>query len=213
MSEHHVPEEKMGPKCICTDETDPQCPFHGVPRPKKRHPNCICLAGKYPSTDCPIHGEGRMGYQDGVGLLHRTPVTQISEDQIQDLPPVESISIDGADSTVFANQIRGRWECAHCDFVAPLGAAHFMGDHLRNVHMGGVARQTEERVNHPSHYGGAADPYEHIKVVDAWKLNYRLGNATKYICRAGRKPGADSLEDLRKALWYLQSEIDSRGQS
>jgi len=164
---HYVPEEKMGPKCICPPgaiedslEVDPQCPIHGVPRPKKRHPNCICLAGKSPSTDCPIHGEGRMGYQDGVGLLHRTPVTQIPEDQIQDLSPVE-----------------------------------------------------EERVNHPAHYGGAADLYEHIKVVDAWKLNYRLGNATKYICRAGRKPGADSLEDLRKALWYLQSEIDSRGQS
>jgi hypothetical protein len=65
-----------------------------------------------------------------------------------------------------------------------------------------------ESVDHPSHYGsGADDPYEHIKVADAWGLNYRLGNATKYICRAGRKPGADTLQDLKKALWYLESEI------
>jgi hypothetical protein len=65
-----------------------------------------------------------------------------------------------------------------------------------------------EAINHPKHYGsGADDPYEHIKVADAWGLNYRLGNATKYICRAGRKPGAETLQDLKKALWYLDSEI------
>lgn len=63
-----------------------------------------------------------------------------------------------------------------------------------------------ETVNHPAHYGGD-DVYEHIKVVQAWNLNYQLGNCTKYICRAGRKPGADSLEDLRKARWYLDFEI------
>jgi len=65
-----------------------------------------------------------------------------------------------------------------------------------------------EMINHPAHYGGADNVYEHIKVADAWGLNYRLGNATKYICRAGKKPGTESLQDLRKALWYLQSEIE-----
>jgi len=68
-----------------------------------------------------------------------------------------------------------------------------------------------ERVHHPAHYGsGSKDPYEHHKVVRAWNLNYFLGNATKYICRAGRKPGADDIEDLRKALWYLNAEIIHR---
>ena len=64
----------------------------------------------------------------------------------------------------------------------------------------------KENVDHPSHYGGD-NVYEHIKVADAWGLNYRLGNCTKYICRAGKKT-ANPLEDLKKALWYLQSEID-----
>jgi hypothetical protein len=64
-----------------------------------------------------------------------------------------------------------------------------------------------EIVNHPTHYGGGDNPYEHIKVCDAWGLNYRLGNATKYICRAGKKT-PDTLTDLKKALWYIQSEIE-----
>ena len=63
-----------------------------------------------------------------------------------------------------------------------------------------------EAVNHPKHYGGENNPYEHIKVCDAWKLDYRLGNCTKYICRAGKK-GDNTLEDLKKAAWYLNDAI------
>lgn len=68
-----------------------------------------------------------------------------------------------------------------------------------------------EIVDHPAHYGGDS-PTEHIKVVEAWGLNYHLGNATKYICRAGKKPEADALIDLRKARWYLDREIQRREQ-
>jgi hypothetical protein len=64
-----------------------------------------------------------------------------------------------------------------------------------------------EAVDHPAHYGGADNVYEHIKVCDAWGLNYRLGNATKYIARAGKKT-ENPIEDLRKAVWYLNSEIE-----
>jgi hypothetical protein len=67
------------------------------------------------------------------------------------------------------------------------------------------AGKVAEKVDHPQHYGGDTI-YEHIKVVEAWGLNYALGNATKYICRAGKKE--NELEDLRKAAWYLQHEID-----
>jgi hypothetical protein len=77
----------------------------------------------------------------------------------------------------------------------------------KTLHGNTVVVKIPDAVNHPAHYGGKDNPYEHIKVVDAWGLNYRLGNATKYICRAGRKPGADSLEDLRKAAFYLTDEI------
>ena len=63
-----------------------------------------------------------------------------------------------------------------------------------------------EWVNHHKHYGAADDPYEVIKVIDAWELGFSLGNAVKYIGRAGRKGNA--VEDLRKAAWYIQHEID-----
>lgn len=63
-----------------------------------------------------------------------------------------------------------------------------------------------EAVNHPAHYGGEGNPYEHIKVVEAWGLNYALGSATKYICRAHKK--GDVIENLRKALFWVQHEVD-----
>jgi len=65
-----------------------------------------------------------------------------------------------------------------------------------------------ENVNHPSHYGGEDNVYEAIKVIDAWELGFALGNTVKYISRAGKKDPNKELEDLRKALWYLQHHIN-----
>lgn len=82
-------------------------------------------------------------------------------------------------------------------------------------------------VDHPAHYGGESNPYEAIKVIEAWGLGFCLGNAVKYISRAGKKlptGGAmvftgetptlisqdtrvAKLEDLKKARWYLDREI------
>jgi len=67
----------------------------------------------------------------------------------------------------------------------------------------------KDAVNHPSHYGGADDPYETIKVIDAWGLNFALGNAVKYISRAGKKDPSKTVEDLKKAEFYIRHEIDS----
>ncbi len=61
-------------------------------------------------------------------------------------------------------------------------------------------------VDHPAHYGGDT-PYEAIKVIEAWGLGFCLGNAAKYICRAGKKDSATRVEDLEKARWYLDREI------
>lgn len=62
-----------------------------------------------------------------------------------------------------------------------------------------------EQVNHPKHYGGEENPYEAIKVIEAWKLGFCLGNVVKYISRAGKKD--NTLQDLKKAAWYLDREI------
>lgn len=66
----------------------------------------------------------------------------------------------------------------------------------------------KEAVNHPAHYGGAGNPYEAIKVIEAWGLDFCLGNTVKYISRAGKKDAL--LQDLKKAAWYLQREIENQ---
>jgi hypothetical protein len=67
----------------------------------------------------------------------------------------------------------------------------------------------KEMVNHPLHYGGEDNPYEAIKVIDAWGLGFCLGNTVKYISRAGMKDPKKELEDLKKALWYLDHHIQN----
>jgi transcriptional regulator with XRE-family HTH domain len=64
-----------------------------------------------------------------------------------------------------------------------------------------------DSVDHPAHYGGASNPYEAIKVIEAWGLGFNTGNTVKYLSRAGKK--GDRLEDLRKAAWYLAREIQN----
>jgi hypothetical protein len=64
-----------------------------------------------------------------------------------------------------------------------------------------------DSVNHPDHYGGEGNPYEAILVIEAWGLDFCLGNAVKYISRAGKK--GDELEDLKKAEWYIQRRIQT----
>lgn len=58
-------------------------------------------------------------------------------------------------------------------------------------------------VNHPSHY--TQGKYEVIDVIEDWDLGFNLGNAIKYIGRAGHKD--DIVQDLEKAKWYIEREI------
>lgn len=66
---------------------------------------------------------------------------------------------------------------------------------------------TYEKVEHPAHYGGGDNPYEVIKVIEAWGLGFHLGTAIRYIGRAGKKPNEPELDDLRKASFYLKRRI------
>ena len=66
----------------------------------------------------------------------------------------------------------------------------------------------EDLVNNPSHYtDGGVDT---LKFIEAKDLNYRLGNVVKYISRAGKKVGSDPVQDLEKARFYLEREIEAR---
>jgi hypothetical protein len=84
-----------------------------------------------------------------------------------------------------------------------------MTDHLRTLHdiakrheEGGWDRTKDDPVDHPKHYTSHPSGIECIQITE--HMNFNLGNALKYIWRAGEKGG---VEDLRKARWYLDREI------
>lgn len=60
----------------------------------------------------------------------------------------------------------------------------------------------------PAHYQ-AAGGIEAIDVIEGFGLNFRLGNAVKYILRAGKKDRV--VQDLEKAMWYLARDLRSSG--
>ena len=89
--------------------------------------------------------------------------------------------------------------------------------------MGDITKETydrikeDENVSHPSHYTWLKDKCG-IEVIDITRhLDFDLGNAIKYILRAGRKPIINenlsddflraAIQDLKKAIWYLNDEI------
>lgn len=59
-------------------------------------------------------------------------------------------------------------------------------------------------VDHPSHYN--TGKIEVIDAIEDWNLDFHLGNAVKYIARAGHK--GSKREDLEKAVWYLTRAIN-----
>lgn len=63
-------------------------------------------------------------------------------------------------------------------------------------------------VEHPQHYN--MGKFEVIDVIEDWKLDFCLGNAIKYIGRAGHKNPDKTKEDLEKAIWYIQYYIDHK---
>lgn len=64
-----------------------------------------------------------------------------------------------------------------------------------------------DNVNHPPHYKGKK--FEVIDIIEDFELDFREGNALKYLLRAGKKhSGCDGYcEDLEKAIWYLQRAV------
>ena len=74
----------------------------------------------------------------------------------------------------------------------------------QNCEFGSVG-QLNDPVNHPAHY--TTGKIEVIDYIEDQKLPYHLGNAVKYISRAGKKDKDKTVEDLKKAVWYIQRYI------
>jgi hypothetical protein len=64
---------------------------------------------------------------------------------------------------------------------------------------------TDDPVN-PRHYAYFGE-FAAVYVIPRWGLGFELGNALKYIQRAGKKPGEDEVTDLKKAVWYINRRI------
>ena len=76
---------------------------------------------------------------------------------------------------------------------------------IREIQEGYITRGTSD-IEHPDHYGGDTT-YEAIKVIEAWELGFNLGNAVKYISRAGKKNKDKEVQDLLKAEFYIRRQI------
>lgn len=68
-----------------------------------------------------------------------------------------------------------------------------------------VCVQHIDTVNHPPHYN--AGKIECIEFLEDQQLGFHLGNAVKYIVRAGKKDRAKAVEDLEKAIWYIRRHV------
>lgn len=77
---------------------------------------------------------------------------------------------------------------------------------LKNAEEKAEVPEPGDPVNHPSHYTDGK--IEVIDFIEDKKLPFHLGNAVKYISRAGKKDPSKTVEDLEKAVWYLNRYID-----
>lgn len=67
---------------------------------------------------------------------------------------------------------------------------------------------TGDAVNHPSHYTSDPSGIECIQISENW--SFCLGNALKYLWRNGKKDADADIQDLEKAIWYIQREIERK---
>jgi hypothetical protein len=65
---------------------------------------------------------------------------------------------------------------------------------------------TVDQVNHPQHYTTHPSGIEAIQITR--HMNFNLGNAIKYIWRAGIKDESKTIQDLEKAIFYIKDEIN-----
>lgn len=110
-------------------------------------------------------------------------------------PYAPCVELDGAGYVGLAGGVHSAREASYASLPAVISAA-----------------AAHDHVNHPSHYtsspakcSACGHPIECIDVVE--HMTFSVGNAVKYAWRNGLKSGASAVEDLKKAMWYLDREI------
>ena len=93
------------------------------------------------------------------------------------------------------------------DIKWDIGSANcYKSNHLELAERIEETNPKKELVNSPDHY--KSNGMEAIDVIEGFGLGFNLGNATKYILRCGKKD--DAIQELKKAIWYLEREISNR---
>ena len=82
-------------------------------------------------------------------------------------------------------------------------------DEIKATEAGGVCQQAHDPVNHPKHYTSDPSGVECIEITR--HRNFNIGCAMKYLWRAGLKDSETEVQDLEKAVWYIQDEIKRLG--
>lgn len=109
------------------------------------------------------------------------------------------------------NYCETRKACKGCPLEKTPNASHgcYSTDHddmiVQNYEILFGKDKTEDVVNRPSHYTDGK--IEVIDYIEDKKLGFCLGNAIKYISRAGKKDPSKEVEDLNKAIWYVKRRI------
>lgn len=80
----------------------------------------------------------------------------------------------------------------------------FLGD-IQNRRLKKKSRGGNDVIEHPAHY---TQGIECMDYIESHRLNYARGNIIKYVTRAGLKDASKEVEDLEKARWYLDREIE-----
>lgn len=136
----------------------------------------------------------------------------VTTKRISDILKPESISDDLIVSELTwwsCEELNGAIQC----FGEPIARPGYVVVRFPQYHTGPYPASNNEEgaydvVSHPSHYTEGRK-YEPRKVIADWGLNFNLGNAVKYLSRAGRK--GDKIEDLRKAIQYIEFELEELG--
>jgi hypothetical protein len=97
--------------------------------------------------------------------------------------------------------------CSGCDLRAHAESSKDVNRLMGEAHLKAGINQLPplDAVNHPSHYN--TGKIEVIEFLEDQQLGFHLGNAVKYISRAGKKNPEKTIEDLEKAIWYLRRKI------
>lgn len=80
----------------------------------------------------------------------------------------------------------------------------FLGD-IQSQRLKKKAEGKNDVIEHPAHY---TQGIECMDYIESHRLNYARGNIIKYVTRAGLKDASKEVEDLEKACWYLNREIE-----